>query len=190
MGGWPTILASSKEVYQAMAVSLYDISVASYLQTLGAVSGFLDKASAWCTDKGPDLGSLVETRLYEDMLPLRFQLVSVVHHSLGALNGIRAGKFAPPPSLPDLDFAGLQARIASARDELQGASRDEVDGLEGREVVFEIGDRKIPFTAEGFVQSFSLPNFYFHAATAYDILRMKGVPLGKRDFIGQMRIKR
>jgi hypothetical protein len=61
--------------------------------------------------------------------------------------------------------------------------------MEGKDVVFEIGGRKMPFTAEGFLMSFSLPNFYFHAATAYDILRMKGVPLGKRDFMGQMRMK-
>ena len=61
--------------------------------------------------------------------------------------------------------------------------------LEGREVVFQIRDFKMPFTAEGFLMSFSLPNFYFHATTAYDILRSKGVPLGKRDYIGQMRMK-
>ena len=61
--------------------------------------------------------------------------------------------------------------------------------LEGKDVTFQIRDTKIPFTAEGFVQSFSLPNFYFHATTAYDILRSKGVPLGKRDFLGRMRLK-
>ena len=63
----------------------------------------------------------------------------------------------------------------------------DVNALEGKDVVFQIRDTKIPFTAEGFVQSFSLPNFYFHATTAYDILRSKGVPLGKRDFLGRMR---
>ena len=52
-----------------------------------------------------------------------------------------------------------------------------------------MGDFKLPFTAEGFILSFSLPNFYFHAATAYDLLRMKGAPFGKRDFLGAMRMK-
>jgi hypothetical protein len=56
-------------------------------------------------------------------------------------------------------------------------------------MIFQLRDFKIPFTAEGFIMSFSLPNFYFHATTTYDILRMKGVPLGKRDFMGQMRMK-
>ena len=45
------------------------------------------------------------------------------------------------------------------------------------------------WTAEGFLQTFSLPNFFFHATTAYDILRSKGVPLGKRDFLGKMKLK-
>jgi hypothetical protein len=64
-----------------------------------------------------------------------------------------------------------------------------VNTLEGKDVVFEVRDMKLPFTAEGFLLSFSLPNFYFHATTAYDILRTKGVPLGKRDFLGKMRLK-
>ena len=64
----------------------------------------------------------------------------------------------------------------------------EINALEGGDMVFAIGDNKIPFKNEDFIQSFSLPNFYFHTATAYDILRKLGVPLGKRDFLGQMRI--
>ena len=58
-----------------------------------------------------------------------------------------------------------------------------------KDVVFALGDHKLPFTAEGFLMSFSLPNFYFHATTAYDILRTNGVPLGKRDFMGRLNMK-
>jgi hypothetical protein len=56
-------------------------------------------------------------------------------------------------------------------------------------VTFQFRDFKLPFTAENFLLSFSLPNFHFHATTAYDILRMKGVPLGKPDYMGQLRLK-
>jgi hypothetical protein len=65
-----------------------------------------------------------------------------------------------------------------------------VNGFEGKDVMFEFGETKLPFTAEGFLMSFSLPNLHFHATTAYDILRTKAVPLGKRDYMGPMRIKR
>ena len=65
----------------------------------------------------------------------------------------------------------------------------DVNALEGKDVSFQFRDTKIPFVAENFLLSFSLPNFHFHATTAYDILRSKGVPLGKRDYMGKLRLK-
>ena len=90
-------------------------------------------------------------------------------------------------AMPD-SCAGLQEMIAEAAAALEAVDRAEIDALEGGRLVFEVQGRELPFTAENFVLSFSLPNFYFHAATAYDILRMKGAPLGKRDFMGRMRM--
>ncbi len=172
-----------------MAISLYDISAASYLQMLSGVLGFVEKGRSHFESKGTDLKQVVETRLHPDMLPFRFQLVSVAHHSLGALKALESGVFGPPSGVPELDYAGLQKLVEDARAGVQQHSRDAVNAREGKDVVFQIGERKMPFTAEGFVLSFSLPNLYFHAATAYDILRMKGVPLGKRDFLGPPRLK-
>lgn len=172
-----------------MPTSLYDISVANYLQTLPAVSAFLDKGLAHCTEKGIDPGEIVDTRLCGDMLPFRFQIVSVAHHALGTIEGLKKGTFSPPgPSTAD--YGGLQKLIGDATDALKRVTPEEVNALSGRDMVFKMRDRQVPFTAENFVLSFSLPNFYFHATTAYDILRGKGVPLGKRDYLGQMRIKR
>ncbi|MGN6451795.1 MAG: DUF1993 family protein, partial [Steroidobacteraceae bacterium] len=74
-------------------------------------------------------------------------------------------------------------------DALQEVTPAEVNALEGRDVVFQLRDFKMPFTAKGFLLSFSLPNFYFHASTAYDILRWRGVRIGKRDFMGRLRLK-
>lgn len=173
-----------------MAISLYDISVASYLQTLGAVTGFLEKGKKYCNEKGIDLSEVVETRLYSDMLPFRFQVISVVHHSLGAIKGIQAGQFSPPAGYGEPDYDGLQALVAGAKQELEGLDQKAVNALEGKEMAFALGDRRMPFLAEDFVLSFSLPNFHFHAATAYDILRIEGVPIGKRDYMGALRMKR
>src|SRR5437763_14232633 len=171
-----------------MAVSLYDLTVPSYLQTLGAMEGVLSKGAAHCKEKGIDPNEIVETRLAPDMLPFRFQIVAVAHHSAGAIKGVTAGAFGPP-SPSTADYAGLQKLVSEARETLEKAKPDEVNSCEGKAVIFSVGDTKLPFTAEGFLQSFSLPNFYFHATTAYDILRSKGVPLGKRDFLGKMRMK-
>ncbi|WP_296597146.1 DUF1993 family protein [Phenylobacterium sp.] len=172
-----------------MAISLYDCSVASFLQVLGAVQSFLDKGLAHCREAGLDPETIVDTRLHDDMLPFRFQIVSVAHHSRGALEGAKAGLFLPPGGVGELDYAGLQGLVAEARGALQGLSRDEVNALEGKDMVFRLGSREMPFTVENFLLSFSTPNLHFHATTAYDILRQSGVPLGKRDYMGQMRLK-
>jgi hypothetical protein len=169
--------------------SLYDISVPNYLQTLGAVGAVLDKAQAHLREKDVALEEIVETRLYPDMLPFRFQIQSVVHHSAGAIEGIRQGLFRPPSDLPAHNYEQLRKLVADALAQLQGIAPDAVNARAGADMVFEIRGAKVPFTTEGFVLSFSLPNFYFHATTAYDILRSKGVPLGKRDYLGRMRVK-
>ena len=172
-----------------MAFSLYDATVANHLQILGAVDSFLEKSLAHFREKGIDPAEVVETRLAPDMLPLRFQIVSVAHHSRGAMEAAKNGVFVPPSGKPDLDYAALQALVAEARNELAALTPEAVNALIGREVTFKIGDRALPFTAEGFLMSFSLPNFFFHATTTYAILRHKGAPLGKRDFMGRLNLK-
>ncbi|PDT73575.1 DUF1993 domain-containing protein [Bradyrhizobium sp. C9] len=173
-----------------MSFSLYDATVANYLQILGAASGFLDKSLAHFKASGIDPAEIVETRLFPDMLPFRFQVVSLAHHSRGAMEAARTGVFVPPSGKPDLDYAALQALVKDAHSELSTLTPDAVNALLGREVMFKLGERSMPFTAEGFLMSFSLPNFFFHSTTAYDILRHKGAPLGKRDFIGRLNMKK
>ena len=172
-----------------MSLSLYDVSVGRYLQVLGALAGCLEKGHAHFTASGTDPNQVLAERIHPDMFPFSYQVQFTAHHSLGTIEGIKKGLFAPPTNLGELDYRGLQKLIAETRESLQKMQPAEINALEGRDVLFQIRDLKLPFTAEGFVLSFSLPNFYFHATTAYDILRMKGVPVGKRDFLGQMALK-
>ncbi len=118
-----------------MAIPLYDVSVASFQQVLGGVAGFLDKGLAHCKANNIDLNELVETRLYPDMLPFRFQVIAVAHHSLGAIQGVQAGVFKPPAGPMDQDYAGLQKLIADARAALSKLTRESVDALQGKDVV-------------------------------------------------------
>ena len=71
---------------------------------------------------------------------------------------------------------------------MAGLETAEVEALSQKSMVFKLGENELPFTNQNFLLSFSLPNFYFHATTTYDILRMLGVPLGKRDFLGSMKM--
>jgi hypothetical protein len=171
-----------------MATSLYDLSVGSYLQIVTSTAGVLEKGAAHCNDNGISLDDVVATRLYPDMADFRFQVYCVAHHSLGAIKGIQTGEFTPPGGYESLDYAALQGLINDTLAELDGIEADSINALEGGNVIFKIGDNEIPFTNENFILSFSLPNFYFHAATAYDILRMQGVPIGKRNFLGNMKM--
>lgn len=173
-----------------MTISLYDASVGSYLQIVPAVSALLDKAAEYFPAQDVELGSVVDARLHEGMLPLRFQVVSVAHHSIDTIKALDSGVFSPPKYDASLDFDDLKAMLAAATAELTTLTADEVNSKSGNPLAFVMGDLNLPFTAENFVLSFSLPNFYFHAATTYDILRHLGLPLGKRDFMGRLRITR
>ena len=173
-----------------MAISLYDATVAAYLQITRAASGWLGRGLAHSLETGADPGELTGARLYPDMMPLAFQIELVNHHSLPAIEGCKTGIFKPPPlTFSTLDYAGLQKMIADTTSGLEAITAGEVNTLSGRDVVFVAGDRKMSFTVEDFLLSFSVPNFYFHATTAYDILRSKGVKVGKRDFLGTPRMK-
>ncbi len=170
-----------------MSLSLYDVSVGSYIQIVEATSRFLQKGAEHFAAAGTDADDVVSKRLHPDMFDFHFQVVCVTHHSLGAIEGIKTGVFSPP-SYPQYGYADLQKLTNETLATLKGLSTDEVNALAGNRLVFKLGGNEIPFTAENFVLSFSLPNFYFHATTAYDILRMQGVPVGKRDFIGALKM--
>jgi hypothetical protein len=173
-----------------MAFSLYAATVPSYLQALGAVAGLLDKAESFCAEKKLAPHELIQARLAADMLPFAYQVKSTAVHSLGAIEGLRRGVFSPDMTPPPEEFATLKARIAATIEALEKIDPTEIEGFMGRDMRFALGERHIDFTGESFLISFSLPNFYFHATTAYDILRFKGVALGKRDFMGKVRSRK
>ncbi len=173
-----------------MAFSLHAATVPSFQQILGAVVGLVDKAESHCATAGLAPEDLIQARLADDMWPFAQQVKSTVSHSVGAIEGVRKGVYTPDISPAPDSFAGLRQLLADARAALAAIDPQEVDGFIGRDARFEFREYSMPFTAEDFLLSFAQPNFYFHATTAYDILRMKGVPVGKRDFIGQPRLKR
>ncbi len=172
-----------------MAFSLYAATVPSYRQILDAVSGLLHKAESFCEEKGIAPRDIIQARLAEDMQPFAYQVKSTAVHSVGAIEGVRRGVFSPDVAPPPETFAALNARIAESIAALEAIEAAEVDAFVGRDMRFVFGDRHLDFTAENFLLSFSQPNFYFHASTTYDILRWKGVPIGKRDFLGKTRRK-
>ena len=172
-----------------MAISLYDLSVPTFLQTVKAVGGFLDRAVTYCSETRADPDDFVHARLFDDMAPFHFQIEAVWHHSVWGLEAVKSGVFAPPALVGPVPFADLQSMIGWAETALEAFKPDEVNSWAGKDLDLQIGPRRLAFTSETLILSFSLPNFYFHAVTAYDILRARGVPLGKRDFEGRLRTR-
>ena len=170
-----------------MSLSLYSAVVPAYLQILEGLSGLLDKAESFCAEKQIVPRQIIQARLADDMHPFAYQVKSAAVHSLGAIEGVRRGVFTPDFTKPPDSFAALKTRIADALDGLRAVVPGEVDEFLGRDMRFSFGERHIDFRAEEFLLTFSQPNFYFHATTAYDILRWQGVPIGKRDFLGRLR---
>jgi hypothetical protein len=99
---------------------------------------------------------------------------------------VRAGLFQPDRSPPAESLAAFREQISYHR-RAQAIAPEEIESFIGRDMMFSVPamDSESPFTAENFLLSFSLPNFYFHATTAYDLLRHLGAPIGKMDFLGQ-----
>ena len=172
-----------------MTFSLYAATIPSCRQVLAAMAGLLVKAESFCTDKGTSPQDIIQARFAPDMQPFAYQIKSTVVHSVGAVEGVRKGAFSPDLTPPPQTFAALGQSLSEGIAALDAVDASEIDGFMGRDMRFVFGDRKIDYSAENFLLSFSQPNFYFHATTAYDLLRWKGVPLGKRDFLGRTRAR-
>jgi hypothetical protein len=90
------------------------------------------------------------------------------------------------PSFPDTEttFPELQERIRKTIDFMKSVPREKYDGAEDRSITLKFPQGEMNFTGRVFLNNFVLPNFYFHVTTAYDLLRHKGIEIGKRDYLG------
>ena len=172
-----------------MAISLHTAFVGSCRQILTGLDGLVSKAETHVRDNDLDDGELLQAKLADDMWDLPWHVRACWMHSAYALRQAAGGEFTPDFTELPMDWAAMHAMIADAQDTLSQVSEDELAQLAGRNVKFVLGGKpRFEGPAEEFLLSFNLPNFYFHATTFYDILRMKGVSLGKRDYLGALRL--
>ncbi len=161
-------------------LSLYDIGVTPLIRTLNALSAILKKAETHANDKSIPHSELLEARLAPDMAALPFQ-IQTVSNTAKFISVRIAGAENVPMEDKEETFGELQARITKTIEFLNAVKREDFDGKED----VEVSMRDYRFTGVGYLTTFALPNFYFHATTAYGILRMKGVDIGKLDFMGK-----
>jgi hypothetical protein len=168
-----------------MSTNLYQSSVPAFLQMLNSLSSILTKAAAHAEAKKIDPSVLINARLAPDMFPLVRQIQTVSDNAKGAAARL-AGVDVPSMADTETTFAELQQRIAKTAEFLKGLKPAQFDGTADREITLNLGGQKVSWKGSIYLTHFALPNFYFHAATAYDILRHNGVELGKRDFLGSI----
>jgi uncharacterized protein len=163
---------------------MYDSTVPVLQHFLGALSALLKKAEAYCEAKKVDPAVLLGDRLYPDMFTLTRQVQLVTDFAKGA--GARlSGNDAPKYADEEQTMAELQARIAKTVDYLGTLKKEQFANAASRAITLKVAGQDMTFTGADFWSRFAQPHFYFHLTTAYNILRHRGVELGKSDFMGR-----
>jgi hypothetical protein len=166
-----------------MATELYDLTVPAFLRGFAAMAKFLDKGRAFADEQGMPHAELLEASLHPDMKPLTYQVQRC--SDAAKFTVVRLGQIENVPMEDEeASFAELQDRIARTVAFLEAAPRVSIDGREDADIELKTPNRTMHFKGRDYALGFALPNFYFHMTTAYGILRMKGAPVGKMDFLG------
>ena len=167
-----------------MPVELCEIVVPSVRRAIDVLLKLIDKAEAHYAARGLDPSTVAGLRLAPDMQPFAFQIESVIGAGLGAVARLRG---QPPPKTPALaSLDEMRWALQQAADWLAEVRPADFAGAETREIVLPSPKGARRFSGRDYVVMLALPNVHFHTAIAYALLRVAGVDLGKRDFLGQL----
>jgi hypothetical protein len=163
-------------------LSMHAISGPVFTRMLNNLAAILAKAEQQAKAKSYDPSVLLNCRLAPDMFTLTRQVQIATDHVKGAMARLAGHQ---PEAIEDTEatFADLQARIARTLAIVEGYSEAQLDGSETREITIKIPNAELKFNGLDYVNTWAMPNFYFHVTMAYAILRHNGVELGKRDFL-------
>lgn len=166
-----------------MSVSLYDVTCAQMIRTLGNLLKIMDKAEEQAKAKGIALSTLMDARLAPDMHPFKRQIQIASDSAKGCAGRLTGGEV---PSFADTEetFDELKARLAKTIDYLKSVKASDFDGQETRHIEIKTPNRTFEMNGLQFAAGFALPNFYFHVTTAYGLLRHSGIEIGKGDYLG------
>jgi hypothetical protein len=162
---------------------MFKASAPVFTRQLANVSAILHKAEAHVAARKIDPAVFINARLAPDMFPLCRQAQSASDSAKGCAARL-AGVEVPSYADTETTFPELQARIAKTVAFMQGVKAAQVDGSEDRTITLKLRGREVSFSGRDYLLNFVLPNFFFHATTAYAILRHNGLEIGKTDFLG------
>jgi uncharacterized protein len=166
-----------------MKINMHTMTVDTSVAALKTLSELLDKGLAHAAAKKFDASVLANARLAPDMLPLTKQVqiaCDMVKNGSARLAGVEAPKFEDN----EQTIEELKARIAKTLDYIASLPAKSFEGSEDRDIKIPLRDRTLEMKGLPFLQSWLIPNFWFHVVTTYALLRHNGVEIGKRDFLG------
>lgn len=173
-----------------MSEAIFNYSVLPLSRGLRVALVLLDKARAFAEEKGIDSSVLINDRLVVTMYDFKKQIQIVSDTAKNAMARLSNQELY---NIDDSETTlnELVERIQKTLDYVNGFNADDFKGADAREVVMQMGpDRQGVFkSGEQYLQGFTLPNFYFHLTTAYNLLRKNGVEVGKLDFVGDVEIE-
>jgi len=170
-----------------MSIPFYQASVPVFLRGLANLSAILDKGAEHAKSTKLDPAVLIEARLFENMYSLPGQIQRASDTAKGFVARVAQ---IDNPKIEDNEktFDELQARIAKTVEFLKSVKPEQIDAGQQREIsIFSNSRGEMKFIGTDYLLNFALPNFFFHVTTAYDILRHKGVPLIKKDYLASMK---
>jgi hypothetical protein len=168
-----------------MSFSLYSASIPVFRQILNSLVEILDKAEQHVEAKKIDPNALLQYRLFPDMLPFVRQIQIATDFAKGA--GARlAGQDVPAYEDTEKTFGELKLRIRKTLVFLDSLPQGAIEQGSDRAITTGSGEKTRHFVGANYLLHYALPHFFFHATTAYDILRHNGIEIGKKDFIGVM----
>lgn len=165
-----------------MTNDLFSYSTPVFARHLRILDDIVGIAERHANDQKIDAAALISARLYPDMFPFTGQVraaCGTAQRATARLLGLEPAEAADN----DKTFEDMHQRIRGTVTFLSGFTEADFAGADQRTIGFPTGNGSTPLTARAYLTTFALPNFYFHVATAYDILRHNGVPLGKRDYL-------
>ena len=166
-----------------MSLSLYDLSVPVFVQSLEALAAVMKKAAVHAEARKIDPQVFLTARLFPDMFALTRQVQLASDFAKGGAARV-AGVDVPSYADTEASFDELDARIRRTVSFITSIPKEKFVGAEGRDITVPMRPEPRVFNALVYLRHGALPNFFFHTTTAYDILRHNGVELAKRDFLG------
>lgn len=167
-----------------MAIDMYTLTIPVFTRALNNLKHVLEKGAAHAEAKKIDPTVFVSARLFPDMFPLAKQVQIATDMVKGAAARL-AGVDIPAYADTETTFVELIDRVQRTITFLETFKPEQFTNTADKQIVLPLRTRTLEFTGLVYVQSFAIPNLYFHATTTYNLLRHNGVEIGKMDFLGQ-----